>query len=312
MEILEDDLAKASSAEAHIADYFDMFGGTSTGGLIAMMLGRLRVPAKALLAAYSELSVQMFSSKVKLFRAIFQGCKYSGKLAERLFAQIVADSSTDGPDTILYNTQFGAPDVFVAAVNAHDASGAPLVIRSYDSECDPESSYPHRIADAARATTAAPAYFPAKTLGNGKVALDGGLTANNPTDLLISEARSKHGRGVRFGLLLSIGTGEKAPMALPACSSAASLLSFTKAIGHILTDSERTHQRVEQRFKESNLGTYLRINIPSIGDVHLDDYKSIPAIVEQTEIYMNSEEMLQVRKEIVEVLIRSQTNSLPV
>ncbi|OCB86799.1 phospholipase [Sanghuangporus baumii] len=305
IDIIMNDLSHATGSEVHPADYFDMFGGTSTGGLIAIMLGRLCVGTKNLLDTYFDLSSRLFKSRSKIVRSLFRGTKYSGKLAEKLFAEIAANNSAEGADATLKNSEFGAPDVFVTAVDAENASGDPIVLRSYDVGSESEAPFAHRIVDAARATTAAPAYFSAKTLGNGKVAIDGGLSVNNPTDVLISEARRKYGRGVRFGLLLSIGTGEKSPTALPACSSAASLLSFTKALGHIVTDSERTHLRVEERFKENDLGTYLRINVPVIGDVHLDDYKTIPEIVDAAEHFMGTPEMIEIRRQIVELLLRS-------
>ncbi|KIO27731.1 hypothetical protein M407DRAFT_53822, partial [Tulasnella calospora MUT 4182] len=41
-------------------DYFDLIGGTSTGGLIAIMLGRLRMSIPECIAAYAELSKLIF------------------------------------------------------------------------------------------------------------------------------------------------------------------------------------------------------------------------------------------------------------
>jgi patatin-like phospholipase/acyl hydrolase len=42
-------------------DYFDMIGGTSTGGLIALMLGRLRLTVDACIQAYTAMSPKIFS-----------------------------------------------------------------------------------------------------------------------------------------------------------------------------------------------------------------------------------------------------------
>ncbi len=42
-------------------DYFDMIGGTSTGGLMALMLGRMRLTVDECIAAYSELSPEIFT-----------------------------------------------------------------------------------------------------------------------------------------------------------------------------------------------------------------------------------------------------------
>jgi patatin-like phospholipase/acyl hydrolase len=44
-------------------DYFDMIGGTSTGGLIAIMLGRLRMSVNECIEAYTLLSDKIFEKK---------------------------------------------------------------------------------------------------------------------------------------------------------------------------------------------------------------------------------------------------------
>ncbi|KAK8183224.1 acyl transferase/acyl hydrolase/lysophospholipase [Phyllosticta capitalensis] len=43
-------------------DYFDLIGGTSTGGIIAILLGRLRLDIKSCIAIYSELAEQIFKN----------------------------------------------------------------------------------------------------------------------------------------------------------------------------------------------------------------------------------------------------------
>jgi patatin-like phospholipase/acyl hydrolase len=47
-------------------DYFDMIGGTSTGGLIAIMLGRLCMTIDECIDAYSTLSDRIFEKKSHL------------------------------------------------------------------------------------------------------------------------------------------------------------------------------------------------------------------------------------------------------
>lgn len=44
-------------------DYFDMIGGTSTGGLIAVMLGRLQMSVDECIKAYTSLSDRVFKKK---------------------------------------------------------------------------------------------------------------------------------------------------------------------------------------------------------------------------------------------------------
>lgn len=57
-------------------DYFDMIGGTSTGGLIALMLGRMRLSVDDCIAAYTDLSPKIFTKihhRVKLSNGKSQG-----------------------------------------------------------------------------------------------------------------------------------------------------------------------------------------------------------------------------------------------
>jgi patatin-like phospholipase/acyl hydrolase len=44
-------------------DYFDMIGGTSTGGLIAIMLGRLRMTTQECRIAYEEIMPSVFTKR---------------------------------------------------------------------------------------------------------------------------------------------------------------------------------------------------------------------------------------------------------
>ena len=44
-------------------DHFDMIGGTSTGGLIAIMLGRLQMTVDECISAYTSLSDKVFEKK---------------------------------------------------------------------------------------------------------------------------------------------------------------------------------------------------------------------------------------------------------
>ncbi|KAJ7860847.1 hypothetical protein B0H14DRAFT_558180 [Mycena olivaceomarginata] len=58
----------------HPCNYFDLIGGTSTGGLIALMLGRLRMSVKDSMEAYGQLAKEVFSD------VRFQGSDKSSRL----------------------------------------------------------------------------------------------------------------------------------------------------------------------------------------------------------------------------------------
>jgi patatin-like phospholipase/acyl hydrolase len=56
--------------------YFHMIGGTSTGGLIALMLGRMRLSVDDCIAAYTDLSPKIFTKlhhRVKFSNGESQG-----------------------------------------------------------------------------------------------------------------------------------------------------------------------------------------------------------------------------------------------
>jgi patatin-like phospholipase/acyl hydrolase len=51
-------------------DYFDLIGGTSTGGLIAIMLGRLKMDIEACIEAYLQISKGVFQPRKNKFDLI--------------------------------------------------------------------------------------------------------------------------------------------------------------------------------------------------------------------------------------------------
>ncbi|KAF1935899.1 phospholipase, patatin family protein, partial [Clathrospora elynae] len=67
-------------------DYFDMIGGTSTGGLIAIILGRLRISVADCIAAYLSLSERVF--RKTRHRVTVKG-KVQGRFDAKELAQAV-------------------------------------------------------------------------------------------------------------------------------------------------------------------------------------------------------------------------------
>src|ERR1043165_8361656 len=73
-------------------DYFDMIGGTSTGGLIAIMLGRLRMTIEDCIEAYNLLSDKVFEKKTHrvTIRGKLQG-RFDTAALENAIKQILKD-----------------------------------------------------------------------------------------------------------------------------------------------------------------------------------------------------------------------------
>lgn len=82
-------------------EHFDMIGGSSTGGLIAIMLGRLRMTVDDCIAAYLSFSDEVFEKKFRSVKPTgkIQG-RFDAKALKRSVVQVL-ESSGYGEDTLL-------------------------------------------------------------------------------------------------------------------------------------------------------------------------------------------------------------------
>lgn len=188
-----------------LSDCFDVIAGTSTGGIIALLLsvpnqyGRPKYTASDVVEIYEQFGKDVF--KPSLFQFIKSGgglwdSKYSARNLERCF-----------------QTYFGEEKL--NNVLAH------IVIPTYEVEYDKviffKSFHANKnkahdcfLKDLARATSAAPVYFRPAFLtneaGHTYTFLDGGVAVNNPTLAACIHAREIFGDEVDC-LVVSLGTG---------------------------------------------------------------------------------------------------------
>ncbi|KAJ7795738.1 acyl transferase/acyl hydrolase/lysophospholipase [Mycena leptocephala] len=160
-------------------DYFDLIGGTSTGGLIALMLGRLRMSVKDTVKAYGELSKEVFSDM-----------KSQGSM-EAIKGIVGAHSASQDPEEGMEDTR---ENPFVCAMNAANMS-----------------------LPAGRATSAAPTFFKQIRIGPPGIEeafVDGGIGQNNPIATLLLEAQvvfPDH----QIACIISLGTGQPHTIKIP-------------------------------------------------------------------------------------------------
>jgi uncharacterized protein len=187
---------------ARVADYFHLFAGTSTGGLIALSLTAPQNLSAAQLASfYTEDGPEIFHRTVPQILLSGDGWlrpKYS--LA---------------PLQAAVENRFGDAQIKAASrdlvVTSYDMTGRePYFFKRWRARESAERNDP--IVDAALATSAAPTYFPAHP-HRGRSLVDGGVFAANPVIAAIVEAL-KRGRDEPANLSLddllvvSIGTGQ--------------------------------------------------------------------------------------------------------
>ncbi|KAF2238229.1 FabD/lysophospholipase-like protein [Viridothelium virens] len=122
--------------------YFDMIGGSSTGALIAIMLGRLRMPVSDCLYEYKTLGEKIFGDPrvlTQLSFIIIPRAKYDSGTLTTVFKGVVRkreEVSNERNEDALFPSRLGLCRTFVTAIKQtpSDAGRAneALLIRSYD------------------------------------------------------------------------------------------------------------------------------------------------------------------------------------
>ncbi|KIX05752.1 uncharacterized protein Z518_03724 [Rhinocladiella mackenziei CBS 650.93] len=212
--------------------YFDYIAGTSTGGLIAIMLGRLRMSVEEAIEKFRYFGDSVFA-KERLFHErrilYFPRAKYSTRRTRKAFLEIIRESMKKhgGGEVENYEVE---TEPFAMHKNC-DQFCHTLVISRKKSGRGVEKTYVHRTYDhheshegsyvvpnsgmacrshiwqVARATSAAPRYFEAHEEGDDTY-LDGGMGHNNPSDIVFHEVINLHKHYP--SIHISIGTGQPA------------------------------------------------------------------------------------------------------
>ncbi|KAE8416010.1 acyl transferase/acyl hydrolase/lysophospholipase [Aspergillus pseudocaelatus] len=177
-------------------DVFDMIAGTSTGGLCDIMLGRLEISVDECIEAYNKFMNKIFNVAGwrKNSRLIWKGSRFDAENIEAVIREVMKEK-LGGSEAHLLN-EHGKCKAFVLAVRQDAAnSKGPVHLRSY----------------AARATSAAPTFFPPMEIATDKGVkhklIDAALGANNPVGWLWNEVLRVFGAGRPIDCILSIGTG---------------------------------------------------------------------------------------------------------
>ncbi|KAF8012421.1 hypothetical protein BT93_I0545 [Corymbia citriodora subsp. variegata] len=190
---LEAQLQELDGEGVRLADYFDVIAGTSTGGLITAMIAapdahnRPLYAAKEIVPFYLENCPKIFpqgcgslGSILNTIRSLI-GPKYSGNYLHKLIRRLLG--STRLHDTL---TSVVIPTFDIKKLQ-------PVLFSSY--EVSTHSFLDAQVSDICIGTSAAPTYLPAhyfKTEDKDGRAhelnlIDGGMVANNPTLVAISE-----------------------------------------------------------------------------------------------------------------------------
>jgi patatin-like phospholipase/acyl hydrolase len=207
-------------------DLFDLIVGTSTGGIIGIGLATGR-SAEDLADFYPRYGRAIFGGsetvpkwKQRLigptgnFWADFQtgtrrlGSIFGGSAEYGGNARHTPDGLNAALKDVLGDSRLSAVRTPLAVTTFDGISGLPVVLSSRDAIAS--SAYDLPLWEVARATSAAPTYFPAHETNWANATrrfIDGGVWANNPCHIALLEALALGRDNVDTVTLVSLGTG---------------------------------------------------------------------------------------------------------
>ncbi|KAF8592974.1 FabD/lysophospholipase-like protein, partial [Ceratobasidium sp. AG-I] len=267
---------------------FDLICGTGTGGIAAILLGKLRLPVTTAIECYLEILRRGFVKKELAIRFGMDNT-FSATALEVVVGQIVARHCGQSDARMIdEQSRYNACKVMVCAMSA-DAirGGIPTLIRTYRVAANqgPDCT----IVEAVRATTATPgmfkrAWIEEQTVKTGYVG--GALGCNNPTVHAISEVEMVF-PGRPICTILSVGSGQLRSASIPALRRLSPFLpsNLTHTFNSIATDCERTNQELCHRFRYSS-NVYFRFNAEhGLQDIDQTDLARLSEVRAHTQTY---------------------------
>lgn len=173
-----------------IGDLFDVIAGTSTGAIIAAVVS-INKKMDEIQESYKVYSEKIFDrqAKVGLFKSVYSD-RYLRFLLKKAFGELT-----------LQDVQ---KPLLIPAVDI--THGKPFIHRSNYGHHESED-LSIKVWDAVLSSCSAPVYFPPNNVENKYLSIDGGLWANNPSLVCLTEAIHYFNISLKDIKILSLGTG---------------------------------------------------------------------------------------------------------
>jgi predicted acylesterase/phospholipase RssA len=183
---LEEDL------HTRIVDHFDLIAGSSTGGIIALALS-IGMPPSQIVDFYSELGPRVFpdAGKRRLVRRL-RSPRYDQQPLRDALRDVFGDRRLGDAERMLVIPSY---DI--------DSRQVHLFRTPHSARLTRDLNIP--MVDVALATTAAPTFLPSALVDNVHL-VDGGVWANNPTMVAVTEAGGELQLDLATVRVLSLGT----------------------------------------------------------------------------------------------------------
>lgn len=186
-----------TTAQRSLSTCFDLIGGTSIGGIIAIGIA-CGIPAETIMEMMRDHGPGIFKAKHTAFGSLATS-SYDPDPLRKAIVSILGKPNADRP--------FSDIPAKLAVVAVDERASEPRIFKTEALA----GRFADRIStvDVALATSAAPTYFPPHRIGDD-VFVDGGLIANAPDVILIGEAMRSFGSKLDDLHLFSVGTASNA------------------------------------------------------------------------------------------------------
>lgn len=173
---------------------FDLLIGTSTGAILSSAIA-LKIPIKEISKLYEENGLEIFKKR-KFYTGFFRS-KYKSEKLEKALEAKFKDTTLGKIDKplMIVSSDLLNDDVYIhksnylSKIEPYNRDGSTKLTKAILSSC------------------AAPVYFDPVRLDNDYLLCDGGLWANNPSILGLTEAISKFKKSIDEISILSVSTG---------------------------------------------------------------------------------------------------------
>lgn len=240
--------------------YFDYVSGTSTGGLIAILLGRLRMNVDEAIEEYKQLSAKVFEKPSSLWKRFLTNYDSTERRAN-LKDQFDSLTPTRLPSPLEQADQFKSDRArcrtIVCSMKSNEDQNfqTPFLFRSYDRKTSYTSRTPFErnpgdpntfaIWQVARATSAAPSYFNSIHMFEARY-FDAAVNLNNPSWEVVREVSLlAEESDDAIDLLLSVGGGNAKGNNPRLSFGTGSLLQELADISDVVHDKVKVESKVQ-------------------------------------------------------------------
>ncbi|KAL2884914.1 putative acyl transferase acyl hydrolase lysophospholipase [Ceratocystis lukuohia] len=279
-------------------DSFDLIGGTGTGGIIAIMLGRLRMPIGDCIKTYKEIAKEAFApsrtlsarlglssgtrtSTTKLENAMKKAIRENCPVTECVEERKAGKSTTETcqHENQKFTDQQCVKTVVLATTKV-DVTAPPMLFRTYQthsswSEC--------KVWELGRATSAMVGLFRSIKLGRDKETfMNSSFGHRNPCKVLIDEAATLSDHQEKLILSIGMGIGDTTDI-----SDTKS--SIRHALKIMATSSKRIADELKTEYSNKKERYYRFDTARGLGAIAYSDWVDPSKVAAHAKNYLNEE-----------------------